>query len=331
MVSEQSGSRICAASLHFAWAAARAGHEEMMRTIPSELQAKLEGGVTTLCRCWVLTRRDGVVLGFTDHDEDVTLSDVTFGDVLCRAGAGLTASEATQQLGLAVTATEISGALSDEALGEDDLAAGRYDAARVDIYIVDWSDPSLNVLQASATLGEIRREGRAFTAELRGVADRLSQESGRLYTAACSADFGDGACGIDLDNDQFRGSGAVGTLSGTSAFVASGLGDFDADWFTGGKLTWSGGTNEGLSIEVKRHRVDDGAVTIELWQAMPYPLTVADSFVVTTGCDKKFETCRNRFNNAVNFRGFPHIPGNDFVASYALEGEPGHDGKSMQT
>jgi len=51
---------------------------------------------------------------------------------------------------------------------------------------------------------------------------------------------------------------------------------------------------------------------------------------VTAGCDKRFDTCRNRFNNAVNFRGFPHIPGNDFVIRYAVEGEPGNDGGSLQ-
>ena len=69
----------------------------MMRSIPSALQTKLDSGVTTLCRCWRMMRRDGVVMGFTDHDGDIVLDGVT-----CRAGSGLTASEATQQLGLAV-------------------------------------------------------------------------------------------------------------------------------------------------------------------------------------------------------------------------------------
>jgi uncharacterized phage protein (TIGR02218 family) len=297
-----------------------------MRTIPASLKAKLDSGVTTLCRCWVLTRRDGITLGFTDHDEDIVL-----GEVLCRAGTGLSASEATQQLGLAVPATEISGAIAAGSLNEADLAAGRFDAAIVDIHVVDWSEPSLSVLLARATLGEVRREGAAFTAELRGLADRLSQESGRLYTATCSADLGDSRCTIDLARDAFRGSGTILSLGGTSTFVASGLADFDPDWFTGGRLTWTGGENAGLAVEIKRHRVDGGAVTIELWQAMPNPLAEGDAFEAKAGCDKRFTTCRDRFGNAINFRGFPHIPGNDFVASYAVEGEPGHDGGSMQS
>ena len=71
-------------------------------------------------------------------------------------------------------------------------------------------------------------------------------------------------------------------------------------------------------------------VTFELWQAMPEPIAAGDSFTVTAGCDKRFETCHDRFNNVVNFRGFPHIPGNDFVISYPVQGEPGNDGKSRQ-
>ncbi len=90
-----------------------------MRTIPPALQAKLDTGATTLARCWIVTRRDGVVQGFTDHDEDIVIDAVT-----CRAGTGLEGSEATQTLGLAVTGSDLAGALSDETLNEDDLAAG---------------------------------------------------------------------------------------------------------------------------------------------------------------------------------------------------------------
>jgi uncharacterized phage protein (TIGR02218 family) len=71
-------------------------------------------------------------------------------------------------------------------------------------------------------------------------------------------------------------------------------------------------------------------VTFELWQAMPEPVAAGDSFTVTAGCDKQFQTCHDRFNNVVNFRGFPHIPGNDFVISYPVQGQSGNDGKSRQ-
>jgi uncharacterized phage protein (TIGR02218 family) len=295
-----------------------------MRTIPAALQAKLDSGITTLCRCWVLTRRDGVVMGFTDHDEDIVL-----GAVICRAGAGLSASEATQQLGLAVTGAEISGALADSALTEADLAAGRYDAASVEVWLVDWSEPALRVLTAKGVLGEVRREGAAFSAELRSLAHRLNEEVGRLYTATCNADLGDVRCTVDLGGPAFAANGTAMALAATSSLRAAGLDAFADGWFTAGKLAFTSGANAGLAMEVKSHRVTGEGVLIDLWQAMPEPIAVGDAFTVTAGCDKRFATCRAKFNNAVNFRGFPHMPGNDFVVRYAVQGEPGNDGKSL--
>jgi len=296
-----------------------------MRAVPPALQAKLDSGVTTLCRCWLITRTDGLVQGFTDHDTDVSIGDVT-----CRAGTGLTASEATQKLGLAVDGSEFSGALADDTLNEDDLAAGRYDTAQVALWLVDWSEPALRVLLAQGTIGEVKREGLAFTAEVRGLSQRLSEESGRLYTASCSADLGDARCKIVLDQPAYRGEGMVTAVSASAAFIASGLDAYADGWFGAGKLTFLTGANAGVSVEIKAH-VNDGAVSLTLWQQMPQPIAMGDTFTVTAGCDKRFTTCHDRFNNVVNFRGFPHIPGNDFVIRYPVQGEPGHDGGSLQS
>jgi uncharacterized phage protein (TIGR02218 family) len=296
-----------------------------MKSIPSALQAKLDAGVTTLCRCFIVTRNDGVTQGFTDHDEDIVVNGVT-----CRAATGLVSSEATQQLGLAVNGSEIFGALSDASLTEADLAAGRYDAAAVEISLVDWSEPALNVRLAKGVLGEVRRAGNAFGAEVRGLAHRLNEESGRRFSRSCAADLGDARCGVDLNDPAFRGEGTIDAVTAMSSFKAAGLDAFEAGWFDGGRLAFTSGANSGVAVEVKTHRRELGVVTLELWQAMPEPPANGDAFVVTAGCDKRFETCVARFDNAVNFRGFPHMPGNDFVIGYPVPGEPGHDGGSLQ-
>jgi uncharacterized phage protein (TIGR02218 family) len=264
-----------------------------------------------------VTRRDSVVLGFTDHDRDLVIDGVT-----CRAGTGFTASEATSRFDLSVDGSEVSGAFSDDTLTEADLAAGRYDAAEVVTWLVDWSEASLKILTARGTLGEVRREGSAFTAELRGLADALSQDSGRLFTARCGADLGDARCRIDLGNAAYRGSGAVGVIEGTSIVAVSGLSGFADGWFTAGRLNWTSGANAGVAVEVKQHRVVAGEVRLSLWQAMAELIAVGDSFAITAGCDKSFATCRDRFANTDNFRGFPQISGNDFVVSYPLPGSP---------
>lgn len=294
-----------------------------MRDIPSALQVKLDSGVTTLAHCWKLTRRDGIVHGFTDHDDDLVVDGVTY-----RAGTGFTSSEAASRFDLSVDGAEVAGALSDDALNESDLAAGRYDAAGVETWLVDWSDVSLRVLMARSTLGEVKREGQAFSAELRGLADQLSQQSGRLFTVRCSADLGDARCRFDLVAAGFQGEGSVASIESTSTVIAAGLDTFAEGVFSGGKLTWTSGDNDGLSIEIKEHRMASGHARLSLWQAMPEVIASGDGFTITAGCDKRFATCRDRFANAVNFRGFPHIPGNDFVIASPDAGA-GNDGGSM--
>jgi uncharacterized phage protein (TIGR02218 family) len=292
-----------------------------MRILPPALAAHLASGATTTCRCWRLTRRDGTVEGFTDHDEDLAFGGTTF-----RAGTGFEGSELEARFGLAVTGTEIHGALADESLTEADLAAGRYDDAKVELFLVHWADVAQRLLLRVGHLGEVRREGMAFAAEVRGLSARLNEERGRIFAATCDADLGDARCGVDLENPALRGEGAIAAVEGGSLIRVSGLDAFADNWFTRGKLTFSAGTNTGLAVEVKEHRAAAGEVRLALWQQLPEPLAEGDLFVVTAGCDKRFETCRSKFSNAMNFRGFPHLPGNDFVVAYAVPGEPGHDG-----
>ncbi|MFZ5736809.1 MAG: DUF2163 domain-containing protein [Pseudomonadota bacterium] len=295
-----------------------------MRSIPDALQARLDGGVTTLAQCWIVRRRDGAVLGFTDHDRDLVVEGVS-----CRAGTGFSASEASQRFDLSVDGAEISGALDADLLREADLAAGRFDAAAIESWLVDWSEPELRVLTARGALGEVRREGSAFTAELRGLADLLSQESGRLYTASCNADLGDARCRVDLGSPARRSEGTVIAAPGTSTITVSGLEGFAPGLFSAGRLSWRSGANAGTAVEIKLHRVVVGEVRLSLWQATAEPISAGDSFVVTAGCDKLFGTCRDRFANSDNFRGFPQIPGNDFVVSYPVPGAPGNTGEPI--
>ena len=292
-----------------------------MKTLPPALATHLASGATTTCRCWRLTRRDGTVQGFTDHDENLAFDGTTF-----RAGTGFQGSELESRFGLAVTGTEIHGALADDALNESDLAAGRYDDAKVELFLVNWADVVQRLLLRTGHLGEVRREGGAFAAEVRGLSARLNEERGRIFAATCDADLGDARCTIALDDPRFRGAGGVTAVEGASLVRVSGLDAFAADWFSRGKLIFSSGANAGFAVEVKEHRAEAGEVYLALWQQTPEPCAIGDLFVVTAGCDKRFESCQTKFDNAVNFRGFPHLPGNDFVVAYAVPGEPGHDG-----
>ncbi len=296
-----------------------------MKTLPSGMQAHLNTKATTLCWCWRLTRTDGTKLGFTDHDNDLSFDSTTF-----EADTGFSASEVEDQLGLAVSNLDVQGALNSSKLNEDDLAAGYFDNATVELWRVNWNDTTQRILMRKGALGEVRRGETMFSAEVRGLAHELQQNKGRSFQFQCDAAVGDSRCGINLELSTYKGTGTVASLSGTHIFTATGLGAYDDDWFTRGHVTWTSGSNNGLSMEVKLHTNDGSTVTVELWQPMSEAIAVSDTFEIRAGCNKASETCNDKFSNIVNFRGFPHMTGNDFITRYPNSDDSNLDGNSMQ-
>jgi uncharacterized phage protein (TIGR02218 family) len=214
--------------------------------------------------------------------------------------------------------------LSSAAITENDLAAGRYDGASVEIWRVNWSDVSQRLLLAKGEIGEVRRDASGFTAELRGLAHRLNAAQGRHYQFSCDADVGDARCTVNLNAGAYKGTGSVTAASDRRRFTASGLGSFADGWFVGGRIVWTSGANAGLSQTVKEHTGD----ALALWEAMPFAIAGGDGFTVTAGCDKRFATCKAKFSNGLNFRGSPLMPGNDWIVASPRDGE-NHDGGSL--
>ncbi|MGD9803808.1 MAG: DUF2163 domain-containing protein [Hyphomicrobiaceae bacterium] len=281
-----------------------------MRNLPASLASSLASGVTTLCWCWRIAPRSGSALGFTDHDRDIVFDGTTF-----EAASGFTASEIRESVGLSVDNLEVESALSSSRLSEAALAAGDFDDAEVEIYRVDWTDPASRVLVRRGSIGEVRRTGGAFAAEVRGPAHYLQQTKGRVFQYSCDAELGDQRCGINLMSPSHRAEGIVTSNLGDRVFATTDVGDFADGWFTRGLLTFLTGGNAGRAVEVKRHQRRVSDVTLELWQPPGAPLVLGDTFVVTAGCDKQHATCRAKFSNIVNYRGFPHMPGNDFLTT----------------
>ena len=295
-----------------------------MREIPTALAAHLVGDATTLCRCWRVTRRDGVVLGFTEHDRDLTFAGTVF-----LAESGFAGTEARAVNGLAAPGAEVTGGFSSAAIREADLSAGRYDGARVEVFTVNWQAPGdQHLLLKVQEIGEVSRAGGAFAAELRSFAHRLSQEQGRIYGRRCDASLGDGRCRVDLSLAGRRATGVVMAVEGRDRIVVSGLGGFADGHFRLGTLRFDAGVNEGLTVEVDGNVAVSGGTRLTLWLPLESPAEVGDAVTVTIGCDKGVSTCRDRFANGLNFRGFPHMPGSDFAYSY-VKGESTHDGTAL--
>jgi uncharacterized phage protein (TIGR02218 family) len=270
----------------------------------------LATGVTTLCRAWGLTCRDGAFFGFTDHDRDLAFDGMAF-----KAGSGLTARALQQATGLSVDNTEALGALSDTGLKAEDIEAGRFDAADVCCWLVNWQDLSLRWLQFRGSIGELRRAGSAFEAELRGLSEALNRPLGRVYQKPCSAVLGDDTCRFDLDLPGYSETRAIERSEDGRLFYWKDLAGFEPDWFTRGRLTVLTGAAEGLWSAIKQDRSDATGRLIELWEPLRAPVAPGDLLQLDAGCDKRMETCRLKFNNLINFQGFPDIPGEDWVMS----------------
>jgi uncharacterized phage protein (TIGR02218 family) len=283
--------------------------------IGAALQAHLATGATTLCRAWIVTRKDGLVMGFTDHDQDLAIDGVT-----CRADAGLSARALQQTTGLSVDNSEAVGALSDGSITETDIQAGRFDGAEVKTYLVNWSDPEERIVEFRGFLGEITRSGGAFRAELRGLTELLNQPQGFAFQPACSAVLGDRRCRFDTGAPGFFAELALETASDGRVFDFTGFPAFADRWFQHGRLDVLSGEAAGLVGVVKIDRIEGAGRKVELWQAITAKLVAGDRVKITAGCDKSTNTCRAKFGNFLNFRGFPHVPGEDWLSSY-----PGQD------
>jgi len=292
-----------------------------MREISAGLQAHLDGEATTLCNAWRVTRRDGVVMGFTDHDRDLS-----FGGLAYLAASGFEASETEDGNGLSAEGGDVSGGFSADAIRAEDLSAGRYDGAKVEVFTVNWQDPSQRLLLRTAELGEVRREGGLFRVELRRLTHRLDQMRGRIYARQCDAVFGDARCGMNLA--AYRAVATVTAVRDDMHVEVSGLSGFAERFFRYGILSFTSGAAKGLSADVEDHRRLEGADELTLWLPMAAEIAVGDTLEVTAGCDKRFSTCKAKFGNGLNFQGFPHIPGSDFSYGYA-DGETVHDGSPL--
>lgn len=286
-----------------------------MTIYPEALAAHLEGEATTVCHCWRLTRRDAVVMGFTDHDRPLTVDGTVF-----QPRSGFSATEARDTLGLAIDTVDVEGALSAEDLSEADIAAGLYDDATVETFLVNWAAPADFARLRSATIGTITRHDNAFVAELKSRTHALDQIQGRVVARTCDAQLGDARCRFNLDQPGFSATGVVLSASTAEIIRVSGLGGFDAGWFSLGTIDWTSGTLAGRRAYVVGHTKSAGGVDIALQAGDGPGPQAGDAFTVCAGCDKAFSTCKAKFANALNFQGFPHLPGNDAAYGYVSDG-----------
>lgn len=272
-----------------------------MKSISNALKQHLSNEVTSVCMLWKITRRDGQIFGFTDHDTDIVLDGITY---LASTGFTPTDIETTAQLN--VDNLEIEGVLNSDTITDTDLVAGKWDYAAIEVKLVNYTDLTQGSMWMRAGhLGEVKTGRVTYYAELRGKLQNLQQTIGRVFTSSCNANFCDSRCG--LSKATYTTNGTIDSVTNAKTFHSADLTQADG-YFKGGLVEFLTGDNAGVKMEVK----DFTAGIITLQESLIYPIFAGDTFSVLAGCDKTFAKCKT-FNNTVNFRGFPHLPGRDKI------------------
>jgi uncharacterized phage protein (TIGR02218 family) len=261
-----------------------------------------DGELTSLALCWRLERSDGAGLALTSHDQPVLSGGVEY-----LPSPGMMPAAITRKIGLEPHSAEVAGALSSDALDATDLAIGRWDGARVCLSAVDWNDMSADTIQLlGGEIGSVSIDGDSFSADLRGAAAKLEQPVCPATSAECRAELGDKNCRVDLAG-----------RTRMAVVVAYSQGELTLDRAFGeafvlGRLRYMSGPNCGMSTVMLAVDAD----TIVVRDLPRAPIESGCRVELREGCDKRFATCVERFANAANFRGEPHLPGNDLLTRY---------------
>lgn len=261
-----------------------------------------QGPLTSLAFCWRIERGDGAGIALTSHDRAVIRSGDTH-----VADPGVTPAAITRSLGLEPHSAEVAGALSARALTETDLALGRWDGARIALTAIDWTAPEgESIALLGGELGEVSVEGESFSADLNGAAARLAASPCPATSPECRAQFGDRHCRVDLAGRSTR---AVVVASQSNGITISEAVD---ERYVFGRLRYLSGANCGLETVI----LGVSGMQLTVRDRPRAALEAGAVLSLREGCDKRFETCVGRYNNAANFRGEPHLPGNDLLTRY---------------
>lgn len=289
-----------------------------MKTIGASLLSHFGLTFTTVVACWKLTRTDGVIYFHTGHDTALVIDGNTYDPV-----NGTILSQFEQQAGLGVDNLEVMFALADAGITKAEIEGNLFDGATIDVFLVNWKDLTMGkaLLAQNWLVGNIELRDYMAVAEVRSRAQLLQSGLIELYSPGCRATLGDSRCGVDFGSaSPYIVSGSVTGVTDRQIFTDTSRPE-TTDVFAYGLLTWiggasAGGLNTGLSMEVQSYNPVTDLVTLFL--KMPFQITVGDTYEMRWGCDKSAISCKNKFNNLVNFRGEPFVPGPDVLIDYEL-------------
>lgn len=271
-----------------------------MRNITEELKnAIIDGRRSVLVK---IVRKDGTVYAYTDHDVSLEVDGISY-----VPSPGLQRVNLTAAADDVVSNQEFASAWVDAP--EEELLAGLFDNAEITTALCSWENPAAGqYIVDKGNLGVIQWTIDGFRADVQNHMRNLMKNIGFLYTANCRhtlfGQFGQdkiGACTLNKASYTWNGS-VTSVTTPKLAFATTNIGQ-PAGYCSSGTITWTTGPNTGVQSPVKKQLVG----SIELMIPTPFDISETDTFEITAGCDKTLDTCKAKFNNVINFGGFPHI------------------------
>lgn len=277
-----------------------------MKNIPLELKKHLKSEVLTLANCLRIECTNGQILGLTDHDQDLYIDGLLY-----KAQPGFIVSAIHSQLGLGDN-LEID-LIESALIKENDILSAVFEHACYTYFMINYASIEQGkIVYKSGYFGKIQLLEKHFIVELKSMSNLLNQTIGSVYTPYCKATLGDFQCGLKLQDYSVFGSvTSLRNEPSTHTYIVRDNTRIEEDgYFDGGNLTWISGPFQGVTITIKKYLKKEQELTFFL--PLPGKMNVSDEYKLTPGCSKSLKVCRDRFNNVINFRGEPFIPGTDY-------------------
>lgn len=283
-----------------------------MRTLGAGLVTHLAETAHTRCTMLRLDLIDGSTLAITDHNKSLTFN-LGDGATIYSARTGILPSDLSLSVGFEGSDIEVQGPIGDD-VTRVAVLGGRYDDAVARLFYVNWSDltqGAIKLLKGYVVLAEIN--GSRFKLLIHGESRKFAQTIGRTITAYCDADFGDARCGYPVVPDTVT----ITAVTDERSFTTTNIAARADDYFNKGTVQFTTGALAGT----RKVEIFDWSVggQVSLWTGLPEAPQIGDELELRQGCPKTREACM-AYDNVINFRGFPDVPGSDQVLRYPNPG-----------
>lgn len=276
-----------------------------MQNIAKELKNDVFNVMTNLVNCVEIKFFSDKYIRLTDCEHDIIINDIVYKSSM------IDTSAMKISLNLSIDNLEISGALVDEIVNVEDILSGICDNAKIVCFMVDSNRPDMNKLFFRVgNIGNITIIDNKFFAEVRGLQQKMINYIGDLYSPHCRAKLGDDKC--KFDTSKYVVNGCVNYINENNySFIGTNDNDDfitnDKEFFIGGEIKFYDHNQKLIHTnEVKYY--DCKNKIVGLFYKLIKQISQGTKYIIQAGCDKQIRTCEKKFNNAINFRGEPHIP-----------------------